>query len=107
MSDEQAMVLAYIVCRDIEEAKSIGRGLLEKRLAACINMFPIESAYWWEGQIVDDREAVLIAKTVERRFEALRAEVVARHSYSVPCVLKLPVAQVEDRYASWLRGEVR
>ena len=107
MNDQQAIVLAYIVCRDVEEAKAIGRHLLEERLAACINIFPIESAYWWEGQIVEDHEAVLIAKTVEGSFEALKSEVLARHSYTIPCVLKLSVAAAEDRYAAWLRGEVR
>ena len=107
MSEEQQMVLVYIVCKDLDEAKSIGRHLLEKHLAACVNMFPIESAYWWEGAIVEDREAVLIAKTVANRCDALERHVLALHSYSVPCILRLPVSGVEKGYLGWLVGALQ
>jgi periplasmic divalent cation tolerance protein len=107
MSDDQSMVLVYIVCKDTREAKNIGRRLLDQRLVGCVNIFPIESAYWWEGQVVDDSEAALIAKTVVANFERVKREVLACHSYSVPCILKLPVAEVEDRYLCWLRSEIR
>ncbi len=107
MSDDRNMVLAYIVCKDTQEAKAIGRHLLDQRLAACVNIFPIESAYWWEGQIVEDSEAVLVAKTVATNFEAVKREVLAHHSYEVPCIIQLPVAQAEDRYLCWLRSEIR
>lgn len=107
MSDDAIMILVYVVCKDVAEAKSIGRYLLERRLIACINTFPIQSAYWWEGQIVEDEEAVLIAKTVGRNFEAVKNEVLARHSYTVPCIIKLPVASAEDKYFNWLRGEIK
>ncbi|MGQ9674980.1 MAG: divalent-cation tolerance protein CutA [Chloroflexota bacterium] len=106
MTDD-SVVLAYIVCKDVAEAKAIGRHLLEQRLVACVNIFPIQSAHWWEGQIVEDEEAVLIAKTVNRNFETVQRAVLARHSYTVPCVIKLSVASAEDKYLAWLRGEVR
>jgi periplasmic divalent cation tolerance protein len=100
------MVLIYVVCKDIDEAQRIGMELLQRRLAGCINMFPIQSAYWWEGQIVQDHEAVLLVKTLERQFSVVQAEIIKLHSYSVPAVLKIPVDAVEPRYFGWLKNEV-
>lgn len=107
MNEDGNMVLAYIVCKDSLEAMGIGRHLLQRHLVACVNIFPIQSAYWWEGEIVEDNEAVLIAKTVDGKFDAVKREVLDLHSYSVPCILKLPVMAVEETYLTWLRGEVK
>ncbi|MCL5264821.1 MAG: divalent-cation tolerance protein CutA [Chloroflexi bacterium] len=101
------MILIYVVCANLDEAREISRHLLEQRLAACTNCFPIESAYWWEGKIVEDDEVVLIAKTVPGNFEAVAEAVLKLHSYQVPCIISIPVDKVESRYLRWLRGEIR
>ena len=101
------MVMVYIVCRDRDEARRIAQLLLERRLAACANLFPIESLYWWQGQIVEDNEHVLLAKTRPECFSALAAAVKSIHSYAVPAIILLPVADADDQYLAWLRGETR
>lgn len=101
------MILVYIVCKDRDEARKIGRQLLEKRLAACFNLFPIESMYWWEGKLTEDKEVVLLAKTVADNYSAVTKEVLALHSYEVPCIMSVKVDQVEPRYLEWLQGEVQ
>lgn len=101
------MILVYVVCANVDEAKRISRYLLEQRLAACTNMFPIESAYWWEGKIVEESEAVMIVKTVEANFDKVKQAVLRLHSYKVPAVFSIPVEHVEERYSKWLCGEVR
>ncbi|MCL5957782.1 MAG: divalent-cation tolerance protein CutA [Chloroflexi bacterium] len=101
------MILAYVVCANIDEAKKISRHLLEQRVAACTNMFPIQSAYWWEGKIVEDAEAVLIAKTIDANFEKVKQAVLQLHSYSVPAIFSIPVGHVEEKYSKWLCGEVQ
>lgn len=101
------MILVYVVCADVAEAKKISRYLLEQRVAACTNMFPIESAYWWDGKIVEDSEAVLIVKTVAANFERVKQGVLTLHSYAVPAIFSIPVGHVEEKYSSWLCGEVR
>lgn len=99
------MVMVYIVCRDREEARRISRSLLDRRLAACTNMFPIESMYWWKGEIVEDAEYVLIAKTREDLFSALSEHVKGIHSYEVPAIICLPVGRADAPYLAWLEGE--
>lgn len=101
------MILVYIVCKDRDEARRIGRQLLEKRLAACYNMHSIESEYWWEGKLTEDNEVALLAKTVAGNYQAIVKEVLALHSYEVPCIMSINVDQVEPRYLAWLQGEIR
>ncbi len=96
--------LIYITCKDAEEARSIGRKLVEMRLAACTNVWtPMFSTYWWEGEVVEDIETVLIAKTVEDKLESLIAEVKKMHSYDVPCIISLPIEHGNGEYLNWLK----
>ncbi|MBI4321231.1 MAG: divalent-cation tolerance protein CutA [Chloroflexi bacterium] len=101
------MILIYVVCANADEARRISRHLLEQRLGACTNLFPIESAYWWEGKIVEDKETGLIVKTVPENFEKVKQAVQKLHSYQAPCIIAVDVAKVEDKYLAWLRSEVR
>ncbi len=101
------MILIYVVCANLEEAKRISRYLLEHRLAACTNMYPITSAYWWEGKIVEDNEVAMIVKTVPDHFELVKDAVLKLHSYQVPCIISIPVDKVEPTYLQWLQSETR
>ncbi len=101
------MNLIYVVCANIEEAKRISRYLLERHLAACTNIHPITSAYWWEGKIVEDEEVALLIKTVPVHFDRVRDAVLQLHSYQVPCIISIPVDRVEARFLRWLQSEVR
>lgn len=101
------MKLVYIVCANREEARGIGRRLVEQRLAACVNWFPIESCYWWNGELTEDQEVVLLAKTVEANVPALQKAVAERHSYEVPAIFVLAVSEVAPTYLDWLTREVR
>jgi len=102
------MVFAYITTKDKAEARRIGRGLIEKKLAACVNILDgMESYYWWEGKIDESQEAVLIAKTEKRLIEALIETVKTTHSYSVPCVLAIPVVAGNPDYIRWLGENLR
>lgn len=102
------MRLCYLTASSKEEARNIGRTLVEKRLAACVNILDaMESMYWWEGKIETGEEVVLIAKTEARLVESLIATVKAIHSYSVPCVLSLPIETGNPDYLAWLAANVR
>jgi len=67
------MTLVYITCKDEEEAVKISKHLLEKRLIACSNMHPIRSMYWWNSKIQDEREVVIIAKTLDKNYEKIKS----------------------------------
>ncbi len=99
------VVFVYVTNPSREKAREIAHHLLEKRLIACANIFPIDSLYRWEGKLVDDSEYVLIGKTLESRYAAVVEEIERIHPYSVPCVVKIPAA-ANRKYFEWLKGEV-
>jgi periplasmic divalent cation tolerance protein len=100
------MILIYITCKDEDEAIKISKHLLNKRLIACSNMHPIRSMYWWNGKVEDEKEFVIIAKTLEKNYEKVKEEVKRIHSYDVPCVLKID-AEANESYSKWVSEEVR
>ena len=105
MSDERA-VFVYTTYPSLVEAERIGKAVLEKRLAACVNILSgMISHYWWQGAIERAEEAVMIIKTRASLAEAVRAEVKALHSYTTPAILVLPITGGEPGYLEWLMRE--
>jgi len=101
------IVFVYMTTSSDQEAKMIGKQLVEKRLAACVNILPqMESFYWWEGKVDNSNECVLIAKTTKARVQSLTAVVKALHSYDCPCVVTLPIDQGNPDYMNWLKENV-
>lgn len=97
----------YITTPTTEVAQSLGRQLLEQRLAACINILPqMHSMYWWEGKIESSNEAVLLAKTSAGKADALIHAVEKFHPYSTPCALALSVDKGTEKYMNWLKENV-
>ncbi len=106
MVEDSEFIVAYLTCSEIEEARRIGRHLVEKRLAACVNIFPrIFSYYWWKGELVSDEEASLIAKTHISLKEKLIEEVKKIHSYEVPAILFFSVAGGSPEFLQWIKEE--
>lgn len=99
------MIIIYITNPNEEEAEKIARHLLNKKLIACANIFPIESIYRWEGKVTKEKEFVLIGKTLEEKFETIKKEVESVHSYKTPCIIKIP-AEPNSKYGEWVKGEV-
>jgi periplasmic divalent cation tolerance protein len=98
----------YITARDESEALVIGRTLVEERLAACINVLPsMKSVYWWEGELEQSSEAVLIAKTQQGLVPELIERVKRLHSYSCPAIVAWPVQTGHQPYLDWIEKETR
>jgi periplasmic divalent cation tolerance protein len=105
MTQERA-VFVYTTHPSLVEAERIGKAVLEKRLAACVNILPgMISHYWWQGQIERGEEVVMIIKTRASLAESVRAEVKALHSYTTPAILVLPIEGGEPAYLGWLMQE--
>jgi periplasmic divalent cation tolerance protein len=98
------MIFIYITCSNKKEAKKIGLTLVKKRLAACCNIFPIESIYWWQDKVAKDREVVLIAKTLKKNFKKVEKEVKKLHGYKVPCILEISIKEGNIKYLNWLKN---
>ena len=93
----------YMTAGDMEEARTIGRFLVESRLAACVNIVDnMKSLYWWEGEVQEDGEVILIAKTVNVKVPELIDKVKAMHSYECPCILALPISTGNTDFFKWL-----
>ena len=98
--------LIYITAGDIEEARVIGKVLVSERLAACVNIIDnIHSMYWWQGEIQNDREAIIIAKTKESLVPELIEKVKSTHSYDCPCVVSLPIVGGNKGFLEWVANE--
>lgn len=96
----------YVTAPNADEARKIGEALVQERLVACANVLgPISSIYWWQGQVQRDTEAVLIAKTRADLVERTVARVKALHSYTVPCVVSLPIEQGNPDFLRWIEAE--
>lgn len=99
-------VFVYTTFPGLVEAEDAGRALVERRLAACVNILPgMVSLYRWEGAIERADEVVMIVKTRATLAEAVRAAVRERHSYTTPAILVLPIESVDQSYLEWILAE--
>ena len=94
-------------CGSAEEAASIARVLVDKKLAACVNVMPAgRSFYRWKGAIEDEQESLLVIKSSRALFDQLRAEIEKLHSYEVPEVIAVPIVDGSEGYLEWLDREL-
>lgn len=100
------MVTAYVTTPP-EAADRLARGLVENRLAACVNRVACDSTYRWEGEVHDDEEVILFAKTTADRYADLEAWIVEHHPHDVPCVERFEETDVLDSFAEWRETAVR
>jgi len=102
----ERVVFVYTTYPSLVEAEESGRALVERRLAACVNILPgMVSHYWWQGKIERGEEAVMIIKTRASLAESVRAAVKDRHTYSTPSIVVLPVESVDQSYLAWILAE--
>lgn len=88
-----------------EAAPELARALVEERLAACVNQVACDSVYRFDGEIHEDEEAVLLAKTTDERYDELRERVAELHPYDVPCIERFEESDVFDPFAEWVQTE--
>ena len=87
-------------------AEAIARGLLERKLVACVNALPgVVSRYWWKGALARDEETLLLIKTEAARVPEVIAALKDLHPYEVPELLSLPVDAGAEPYLAWVRDE--
>ena len=105
MSDP--VLLCYCTCPDAASGQSLADALVGEGLAACVNRLPgVSSTYRWQGKVVTDSEVLLLIKTTESRFAALKQRLLALHPYEVPELIAVPVAQGHAAYLEWVRASV-
>lgn len=99
-------VFVYTTYPSIVEAEKAGRALIDRKVAACVNILPgMISLYRWEGKVERGEEVVMIIKTRASLAEPVRAAVKEMHSYTTPAILVLPLESVDANYLEWLLAE--
>ena len=105
MAHTDAVVVMTTVSSN-EEAVTLVRALLDRRLIACGTIIPgARSLYRWEGKIADEQEHVILLKTRSARVEQLQSAFSELHPYKVPELLSLPVNAGLEKYVAWINTE--
>ncbi len=100
--------LVFCTCPDTASAQSLAELLVQRQLAACVNLLPpIQSVYRWQGQIERAEEVQLLIKTCADRLEALSAAIVAHHPYEVPEIIAVSPSAGLPAYLDWIRAQTR
>ena len=100
-------IVVLSTCGSPDEALQIARALVEKKLAACVNIMPeIRSVYRWKGAIENEQESLLVIKSSRALLNQLRIEIEKLHSYEVPEVIAVPIVDGSEGYLEWLDHEL-
>lgn len=87
------------------DAVRIGKGLLDARLIACYNLWPIESSYWWKGEVLAEPETMMLLKTTKAKFDAVADYIKVQSGYEVPDIFALTPGQVIPAFDQWVTAE--
>ena len=99
-------IILYVTHKNLENAQKIASDLLQKKLIACANFFPITSSYWWKGKIENSEEIVSLLKTRKENWEKVKSEIKKIHPYETPCIMKIN-AEANADYESWINEETK
>ncbi len=99
MSNLRIFLVTFPADRD---ALKWAKSLVERKLAACVNLLEVKSLYWWKGKIEEAGENLLLIKTSSGKSEELRRVIESEHPYSVPEIVELEVEKVNQPYLRWV-----
>lgn len=95
--------LVYVTAKNKSEAKKIGKSLLEVHLVACVNIIEkVESLFWWDGKIQNEKECILLMKTKKTLVPKVIDKVKVIHSYEFPCITSVSISQGNPDFLNWI-----
>ena len=100
------MLVVFVTTASQKEAVKIARAMVNTKLAACASIIPaIQSVYRWKGKLVNEREVLILLKSMKPRYRALEKAIRAIHSYETPEIIALPVSDGLAQYIEWVSDE--
>jgi periplasmic divalent cation tolerance protein len=105
--EQRNYIVVFITTKDAEEAEKIGKTLVKRRQAACVNIIPeVSSHFWWKDKLDSSKECLLVVKTRDSLLPDIIKSVRKMHSYSIPERIALPIVGGNPDYLDWIDSEV-
>ena len=101
------MVFIYTTCKDTKEATHLGDMIVKGHLAACVNIWPIQSMYMEGDGLKVQTEAAMFVKTIEKNLQPIEDLLEANHSYAMPFVGAFDIRRINRKYKEWMATVVR
>jgi len=96
----------YVTCGSREEAERISDALVKEKLAACVNFFPINSVFEWNGEIKQEKELAILCKTMGDKIPRLKKRVKEIHSYEIPAILVIEIKEGNEDFLDWVKNSL-
>lgn len=97
------MLIVFTTTPNIQEAETLARKIIESKLAACVQILPqMSSFYFWQGEVQTETEHLLLVKTLEEKYSELESFIKANHSYDVPEIVAVGSEKISEDYLKWL-----
>ena len=100
--DKNEYSITIATCANKESARKIAKLLIERQLAACVQMFPVESVYIWKDEICYDNETVLFVKSKTVLFNKIMVAIKENHTYEIPEIIQIPITGGLSEYLKWI-----
>lgn len=101
------IIVVIVTVSGVDDGLRISREILNSRLVACVSVIPgVQSMYWWEGKLVEEQEAMMMAKTTRAQYEKLERRIKELHPYAVPEIIAIPLVNGSSQYIGWINGQV-
>ena len=96
------MVFIYTTCKDIDQAQDLGSLIVNKKIAACVDFWPVKSCYFWKGAFQCVDQAMLLVTTFEAKLEEVTEIISENHTYSAPLIAGVDVRRINHPYKEWM-----
>ncbi len=102
-----SVIICLVTCPSQEVAGSLAKGIVDRQLAACVNILPgVQSIYRWQGSVCVEQECLMIIKSTSERQDDLKRAILEEHPYEVPEFIALDTLEVSGPYAQWIMDSV-
>ena len=100
------MVFIYTTCASAEEAKILGKLIIDKKMGVCVDHWPITSMYPWEGSLKEVSQVMIVITTLESKLEEVNDLISKHHSYSIPLIAGVDIRRINRAYKEWMTENI-